>query len=344
MAAPEVLVDTDSTHHWHRPALAVFLAGLTVWIVATAITAQTKDDILIPTVILVGSFLVPVTVVVAAFHREETRVGTGLSMPVMLEGFLFSGMLGVVATALIETYTLPKVAGTFIAVAIIEETGKAIVIVLVSLRLKSRQPLDGLVLGAIVGAGFAAFESAGYAFDAYIQYGSSKPFLNLLQTEINRALLSPFGHIVWTALIGGALFAAARPNGHFRITRSVVATYLGVVTLHALWDEGFGWSIILTRGFTGEGWHIGWPNAAAWVSDPSRHQLSVFSTVYNGALIVIGVVGIVWFVLAWRSYKRRELAELAQQTAEPAEAPPILDLRSEAERSVDQEATRPVPH
>ena len=57
---------------------------------------------------------------------------------------------------------------------------------------------DGIVLGAAVGFGFAAFESAGYAFNALFTAGSPS-LLNLVQTEVLRRILTPVGHGLWDA-------------------------------------------------------------------------------------------------------------------------------------------------
>jgi hypothetical protein len=59
----------------------------------------------------------------------------------------------------------------------------------------------------------------------------------LVATEIFRALLAPFLHIAWTAILGATIFAASR-RGAFRITPAVLGTYLLVATLHGLWDGG----------------------------------------------------------------------------------------------------------
>jgi hypothetical protein len=47
-------------------------------------------------------------------------------------GFLLAGTLGVVGTALAETYLVPAASGTFIAVGVIEELGKGAVLLLVA--------------------------------------------------------------------------------------------------------------------------------------------------------------------------------------------------------------------
>ena len=49
---------------------------------------------------------------------------------------------------------------------VLEETGKALALLVVVGSLRYRWQLNGLLFGAAVGAGFAGFESAGYAFGA----------------------------------------------------------------------------------------------------------------------------------------------------------------------------------
>ncbi len=63
-------------------------------------------------------------------------------------------------------------------------------------------------LGAAVGFGFAAFESAGYAFNAlFTASGLSLP--NLVETEVLRGVLAPLGHGLWTAIRRATLRAPA---------------------------------------------------------------------------------------------------------------------------------------
>jgi hypothetical protein len=66
-----------------------------------------------------------------------------------------------------------------------------------------------------------------------------------LATEILRGLLAPFGHGLWTAILGGLLFATTRA-GRFRLTGSLVLGYLGVSLLHALWDSMHGIAVLVT--------------------------------------------------------------------------------------------------
>src|SRR5699024_11317925 len=51
-----------------------------------------------------------------------------------------------------------------IIVGVIEEIGKLAIIIYFIRKLNPKYILNGLLIGAAIGAGFAAFESAGYAF------------------------------------------------------------------------------------------------------------------------------------------------------------------------------------
>ena len=216
-------------------------------------------------------------------------------------GFLGAGTLAVVGTALLETYLLPPAAGTFLAIGVIEEIGKGCVLVAVASQLRRREPRDGMVLGAVVGAGFAAFESAGYALQTMLDHIDDHTVINILETEASRAVLAPFGHITWTALLGGALFASWG-DGRLHVTARLVRTAAGVILLHALWDQTYGMSIMLANGVTGEGWHVVWPNAQTWFGSPSAAARVWFNVFYDLILALNAAAGVTWVVHAWRSY------------------------------------------
>ncbi|MFC6008108.1 PrsW family intramembrane metalloprotease [Angustibacter luteus] len=317
MTDQAVQVTVDSSRPVHRYTFVwVLVLGSFIWIVGAVITAVTADDILVPTLILMGSFLVPITMVVFALTREGEDQ---LSEDWLMLSFILGGSVGVVFAALVETYLLPTAEGTFIMVGLIEETTKALLVIFVARKVTTRRPRDGMVFGATVGAGFAAFESAGYALSALIQHQQNHPVLNILQTEINRAVLAPFGHITWTALFGGALFAASRPDGRLRVTWNLVWTCLGIVTLHALWDQSYGWAILITQGLNGSGWSLEWPNTEAWIGSPNHHDLVVFQVVYAALLIVNATVGASWVFRRWHHYKA--LAAAREAAAAVAAAP-----------------------
>src|SRR4051794_485856 len=100
-------------HFVHLPTKLwkILLGGaLITWLIAAVVTEITEDNVLVPTVIIVGSFMVPVTM--AAFALSRRRDGYLTTEEVVL-GFLLSGTLGLIGTALVETYLLPDASGTF---------------------------------------------------------------------------------------------------------------------------------------------------------------------------------------------------------------------------------------
>jgi protease PrsW len=232
-----------------------------------------------------------------------------LRLETLLLGFLAGGTGGLVLSAGIEVWLLPDHVGTNLAVGLIEEGTKALVLLGVAHFVAHRVPRDGMVLGLTVGAGFAAFESAGYALRALIESVGQASVISILETEMNRAVLAPFGHLTWTALLGGALFASAWSSEHFRLDRRVGWTFAGVMALHALWDTADSAAIRLTQGLGGEGWTLSWPSSAAWVGSPTGADLLRFNVIYAGLLAVLSAAGLVWAIRTWRAYRIDRWAE-----------------------------------
>jgi protease PrsW len=285
--------------------LWVLLVGGAIWLATAIATGITDVTHLIPNVILLGSFLVPVSLVLFALGRASEG---HLTAEAVLLGFLGGGTLGTVFAALTETYFLPTAVGTFIGVGLFEETAKTLVVVAAGWTVKDRRPRDGMVLGATVGAGFAAFESAGYALQTFVEHRSDHPVSNILSTEAGRAVLSPFGHLTWTALVGGTIFAAWR-TGAFRPVAPVIWTFLGVVALHAAWDSAYGWAVVIAEGFSGPGWQSGWPSTEEWIGTPTGSELVTFNVAYALLIGLNAVIGTAWVILAWRRYGRAPVGE-----------------------------------
>jgi protease PrsW len=267
--------------------MLLLAVGAPIWIVAAVITGITEDTILLPSVVLLGSFLVPITMVVFALSRPRVN---HLTIEVVLLGFLGGGTLGLCFAALTEVYILPTAYGTFFGVGLIEESAKAIVFLAAARGLATRHPREGMILGATVGAGFAAFESSGYALKAFLENIDDHGVLNIVGTEAIRAISAPFGHIMWTAILGGAIFAGRR----------VLPTFAGVVVLHAAWDASNGWAITLTQGILGDGWTLDWPRTKDWVGLPTGQELEVYNAISFGLLVLIAAIGTLWLVREWR--------------------------------------------
>ena len=260
---------------------------------------------------LLGSFLVPITMAAFALSRPRQN---HLTIETVLLGFLGGGTLGLCFAALTEVYLLPTAHGTFFGVGLIEESTKVIVLIAVARSLPVHDPREGMILGATVGAGFAAFETSGYALKAFLENADDHGVLNVVATEAVRAVSAPFGHIMWTAILGGALFAAWA-GGRPHLTRRVGLTFLGVVTLHAMWDASNGWAIILTQGVLGEGWSLDWPSTKDWVGLPTGQDLEVFNAISSLLLVLLAAIGTLWLVRQWRAFGRAEAAVLSSSSS-----------------------------
>src|SRR5919108_2640125 len=212
--------------------LIVFLVGLLLWIASIIVTALTGNSNLIPTDVLLGSFLVPVTAVVWNFDRD---VNSALTVQRIFSTFVVGGVLGVLAASLLET-SLPASPLSYFGVGFIEEFVKLAALYGAAIGLARYTTRDGIVLGATVGFGFAALESSGYAFNAlFTVHGLSLG--SLVATEALRGVLAPVGHGLWTAIVGGALFHASSGGKRLRVSGEGIGAYLAVSILPGLWDS-----------------------------------------------------------------------------------------------------------
>jgi protease PrsW len=285
-------VSSSRTRH-QRAWLRMFLGGLALWVAATIVTFLTLNSNLVPTVILLGSFLVPVTFVAYAF---EHRASDTLTEHTIFVGFIYGGVLGVLLASLLEV----PFAGngsllTFVGVGLVEEASKLIALWWVARRLTAFYTADGIVLGAAVGFGFAAFETAGYAFNSlFTIHGLS--LANLVETEILRGILTPVGHGLWTGILGGVLFSTAR-GGRLRITGALVGWYLVVSLLHAFWDASGGLAAILVFLLTANGMQEQLL-ALGRLPQPTQEQVHLFTFFSWSFLAIDAAVGL-WLLWVW---------------------------------------------
>ena len=300
-------------HHHHGWWWKTLLAGLALWIVTIVVTATTRNTNLVPTLILLGSFLVPFCVVLFAVERVTGSVS---ALQLML-AFFIGGMFGVLGASLLEA-DLHQTLWVYVLVGLIEEFVKAAVLVVVGWRVVPKTAAQGALLGATVGAGFAAFESAGYAFNAAITARGIDLF-SLLQTEAVRAILAPVGHILWTAILGAVLFGSARMHGRYRWSWWTLLAFLGVALLHAFWDSASDIAAIIALISTGtavqqleNGFLL--PRTAAAVQ-------SLSTILYIVELAIAALVAILALVFILRHYRKRQRA-LQDAGAAPAMAAP----------------------
>jgi RsiW-degrading membrane proteinase PrsW (M82 family) len=226
-----------TAERWAPPWWLVFLGGLVMWAAAFFVARLTRNVILLPTIVLLGSFLVPVTAVVWYLDHDPSPA---LSARRILVAFIIAGVFGVLGASLLEYWLVPGGnLGPFV-VGLIEEFIKGVFIVVVALGIRTFHVRDGIVLGATVGFGFAALESSGYALASLFVVQGGQLFLSLTSvvvTELIRGLLAPFGHGMWSAILGAAIFSTAARRGGIRLSLPIIGTYLAVSVLHGAFDS-----------------------------------------------------------------------------------------------------------
>jgi RsiW-degrading membrane proteinase PrsW (M82 family) len=263
------------------------------------VTGLTSNITMVPTVILLGSFLIPATAVIWYLDHYHSDVVTPA---LAARAFIVGGVLGVLGASTLEALLLSGGPLLFLSVGLIEELAKLLGVLFVARRLPRYRVRDGIVLGAAVGFGFAALESSGYALNALIvRQGLTIVFSfdSLVVTEILRGILAPLGHGLWTALLGGAIFGSAG-RGKLRLIRNVLGTYLVVAILHGLWDSTGGIATLLTALFGS----LLATGLASWfgITLPTGlEQFLAYGGFYFGGLIVLSLVGIGLLRRRWRS-------------------------------------------
>jgi RsiW-degrading membrane proteinase PrsW (M82 family) len=250
---PTVAVAATSTRTgaWWR----ILLVGLGLFVVAVIVFGLTGNPNLFPTAALIGNFVVPVSYVAFFYERRHLSQVTLVSTA---RAFFYGGVLGVFAAALLEPVFIRQL--SFLSafeVGLIEEFAKILGVLVVARHHRHDGEIDGIILGGAAGMGFAALESSGYVFTAFVESRGSLSALVLI--TLLRGLLSPVGHGAWTAILASVLFRESRPQ-RFRLDRAVIGAYLTVVVLHGLWDglpqlvgvlTGQGMDVVLSQGAVG---------------------------------------------------------------------------------------------
>jgi len=218
------------------PAPWVFLRLLTFSVVATIgfyWALQRFENIkLYPGWLFMGAFAVPFSVM---FFFIETNVLRNISFYRVLKLLFFGGLMSLVFALFLFEMTAAAEWFGAMAAGPVEELAKILAVVFFARHWKNLHwTLNGMLLGAAVGAGFAAFETAGYIFEN-LAFGGSDEGVMIL-----RALTAPFTHIIWTAATVGALWRfKGERDFTFGMLKEwpVLRVLVFVMALHALWNS-----------------------------------------------------------------------------------------------------------
>jgi RsiW-degrading membrane proteinase PrsW (M82 family) len=250
---PLELVDTN----WPKPWMFFrVLAGLAIaYAVVYALFLYTQNEKVMITIIVLATFAAPVATLMLIWEMNTPR---NVSIATVLYQFVVAGGISVVVITL--WYMIPFFGNL---PGIVEESSKLLAVILITYGARgSRYPyqLNGILFGATVGAAYACSETLGYGLDAVLEFinggglqqaiaanpqGVSlavvldailKPVISALNL---RGILSPFCHVVWTAIAAGAFWRVKgdRPaNVSMLLDGRFLRAFAIPVLLHSLWD------------------------------------------------------------------------------------------------------------
>jgi RsiW-degrading membrane proteinase PrsW (M82 family) len=247
---------TEVETGWPKPwlfARSLLLFGL-IYLGFVVAFEQFKTPNLVPSLILMGSFTMPVATLILFFELNTPR-NISLYRLMVLVGL--GGMVSVFISLLGYNVSRLDWLGASGA-GIIEELGKLTALILIVRGPRYKYILNGLLFGAAVGAGFAAFESAGYAFRTILAHGSRAMLENLLL----RGLLAPWMHVAWTAMVGAALWRV-KQGEPLRLAHLVDPKFyrllIVAMVLHMLWNYPWEPPFYLKESLLGAAaWFIIW--------------------------------------------------------------------------------------
>ena len=208
------------------------VSGLVLLFLVERTLVATSSLNYVPSLILLGAFLVPVTFVTYLYERLPSW---DVSLPALAVCFLWGGVLGTVVAGTLE-YDVARALGFLpkLAIGLIEESAKLIVPLIFYFVWRYRSEAAGIVLGVATAAGFAALETMGYGFVSLLASSGNLGVLD--EVLLVRGLSSPAGHMSWTGLVCAVLWRERLKAGHATLNWRVLSAFLVAVILHALWD------------------------------------------------------------------------------------------------------------
>jgi len=231
---------------WPKPWM--FFRLLTLFVVASAVLYAvwkfTGNIPLMPAILIMGSFAVPLATMMLLFEMNTPR-----NVSVVMVGKLFV-MGGLAALCAVSFEYMFAIAGK--VPGVVEETAKLAAVLLVVRGTRYKYELNGILFGAAVGAGFASFETTFYGLiNSFLptliqglqQMQTADAITAAVQAMVDnlvvRGVLAPFGHVAWTAIAAGAFWRVKRgqpTTPGMLMDGRFLRTFAIPVAMHTLWD------------------------------------------------------------------------------------------------------------
>lgn len=240
--------ESEIATSWPKPWLfsRILLALLVSFGLLCVCVQQFGNINAVPGAMFLGALAVPFSVLVFIF---ETNAPRNISIFEVAKMFCYGGAASLVLTLILyEIFPVGELDYTgAVMVGLIEELGKILVAAVFIKQLNAKYLLNGMLIGAAVGSGFAVFETAGYAFRFGVGTFIISPRIDVLLNEMVDILFlrgwSSIGsHVAWSAIAGAGLLLA-KGSGPFEtgnLTSPKFLTFFIIaVALHAVWDCPF---------------------------------------------------------------------------------------------------------
>ncbi len=229
--------ESDISAGWTPPWAfsRVFLVLTATFLALYICVFSFGNTISIAGMIFIGSLALPFALLLFFW---EANVPRNMSFFDIMRIFFIGGTLSLVVTMIMFEITGASGEldfGGAILVGIVEELSKFVICLLYIKKFNTKYIMNGLLIGAAVGTGFAVFESAGYAF----MYTISDSVRAGVDVIFLRAFLSGGGHIVWAAITSAAFVLVKRDKPfslNYLGSYKFLTLFFIPVVLHAVWD------------------------------------------------------------------------------------------------------------
>jgi len=174
--------------------LQIFVSALILLFLVERTLVASGDPTYVPSVVLLGAFLVPVKFTAYLYERLPDW---DVPLPPVAICFIWGGVLETVVAGTLE-YDVRKSLGFLpkLGIGLIEEGVKLILPLVFYFLGRYRSEAAGIVLGVATAMGFAALETMGYGITSLLV--SKGNFGVLDKVLLFRSLVSPAGHAAWT--------------------------------------------------------------------------------------------------------------------------------------------------
>ncbi len=277
--------ESNMLSQWTKPwmfarfgLIGVIFCALIIWVTNTVGTYATMAM-----QVVVPAFIMPVTILIFMW---EMNIPRNISLIDIIKYMMFAGGVSIFLTIVIRTIIFRgQETEAWVAAPIPEELAKFLLVYFIVKTTNSKYILNGLLIGCSVGAGFAAIESAGYAFSTFSEvfiatgdYWLSVEYMS--KVNVLRGLTAICGHTAWAAMYGAALVAAKKHNplniSHVG-DKLVLITLIAAILLHTAFN--YDYDILMTR----------------FIDVEIAQSIYIFWEVYYGKYFVLG--GITWMII-----------------------------------------------